>query len=106
MARNLAKGITEKGTESTDSLATLGGSSRGKAGLKRLVNSSKFEIASIIIVMANALFLGMHTNFEATSGGDEAPAAFIVIHFLFAAVLAVEVGMRLAVHGRDFFCAG
>lgn len=74
--------------------------------LARLVDSSRFNAAIAVVIVANAVVLGLETYPDLMS---EHGSLLITLNTLFYAVFVIELVMRLASYGRrpqDFFTSG
>mmetsp|Transcript_76725 Transcript_76725/g.193713 ORF Transcript_76725/g.193713 Transcript_76725/m.193713 type:complete len:866 (+) Transcript_76725:65-2662(+) len=71
--------------------------------MTRLVQSIYFDAFVGFLVLANAVFIGVQTDRIATHRSQDIPAAFQILEHSFVALFSLELGLRLAVHGRRFF---
>ncbi|MDG4809662.1 ion transporter [Micromonospora sp. WMMD1120] len=70
-----------------------------------VARSRPFEIAIVVVILANGIVLGLETYDDLNAAG----AALHWLEMLFRAVFVVEIGIRLAAYGRrpqDFFRQG
>ncbi|MET7376316.1 ion transporter [Micromonospora arida] len=71
----------------------------------RLARSRPFEIAIVVVILANGIVLGLETYDDLSPAG----AALHALELFFRAVFVVEIAVRLAAYGRrpqDFFRHG
>ncbi|MFI6259997.1 ion transporter [Micromonospora zamorensis] len=71
----------------------------------RLARSRPFEIAIVVVILANGIVLGLETYDDP----NRASTALHWLELLFRAVFVVEIGVRLAAYGKrpqDFFRHG
>jgi len=71
--------------------------------LSRVVNHPIFEYLTGLLVITNAVTLGIETNYQVTHRVEHIPKAFSVTEAAFCVLFTVEQLMRLQVHGRRFF---
>lgn len=77
---------------------------REKPPLLQVVDGVPFEYFSLAMVLLNVVSIGVQTEFMARNLGAPAPAFFGVLDHIFAVVFTFELAMRVAAHGRAFFC--
>ena len=100
---------SESTVEQWDSWPTLSDAadeSHAKSSFERWVKSWKFERIFAIVLMSNAIFLGIQTQWSSMHLHDELPVAFLVLQMIYAALFILEICFRLAAWGlKGFFCS-
>ncbi|CAE7720451.1 CACNA1B [Symbiodinium pilosum] len=100
---------SESTVEQWDSWPTLSDEadeSHAKSSFERWVKSWKFERIFAIVLMSNAIFLGIQTQWSSMHLHDELPVAFLVLQMIYAALFILEICFRLAAWGlKGFFCS-
>ena len=70
------------------------------------VKSWKFESFFATVLVSNAIFLGIQTQWTSLHMQDSLPTAFLVLQMVYAMLFILEILLRLAAWGpRGFFCA-
>ncbi|CAE7040778.1 Cacna1h [Symbiodinium natans] len=78
-------------------------SSPGQSRLAALVESTEFSGFIGAMILANAISIGLQTQHEADTWSLAIPPGFAVSEIVFALIFAVELTLRFAVAGCDFF---
>jgi len=68
-----------------------------------LVQSVYFDTFIGFLVLANAVFIGVQTDYVASYGGQDVPASFLLIEHGFVALFSLELGLRLVAYRLRFF---
>jgi len=71
--------------------------------MRKLVTSSRFELAMCMIILVNALTLGAQTDYMATHQSNVVPEAFAYIETCLCFVFVIELVLRLIVFKWRFF---
>lgn len=71
--------------------------------LAALVRSSAFESTAAILIITNAIFIGVEIELSARFPNQAMPLAIQVIGFVYTAAFALELLMRVLVHGLSMF---
>eukprot|EP00928_Gymnodinium_smaydae_P056119 TRINITY_DN39545_c0_g1_i1.p1 TRINITY_DN39545_c0_g1~~TRINITY_DN39545_c0_g1_i1.p1 ORF type:complete len:608 (+),score=80.26 TRINITY_DN39545_c0_g1_i1:91-1824(+) len=76
--------------------------------LKSFVESTLFDVMSAAAITANAIFLGVQTEYKARYRveEDEFPYLFDAFQYCFAAVFIVELLLRIVAYRSKFFTSG
>eukprot|EP00930_Biecheleria_cincta_P023558 TRINITY_DN17010_c0_g1_i1.p1 TRINITY_DN17010_c0_g1~~TRINITY_DN17010_c0_g1_i1.p1 ORF type:complete len:590 (+),score=112.03 TRINITY_DN17010_c0_g1_i1:27-1796(+) len=72
----------------------------------RLLYSPFFEIPVLLLIISNAGFLGVQTDYQAKDLNAKEPSSFRVVDLLYMVLFTLEVVLRLFVHRRGFFTKG
>lgn len=91
-------------TVQTSSWSTQDGRGRRsvEGRLRKVVTSAWFESCVSLIIILNAVSLGVATDINAKSG-NHAPALFVIVDNAFALIFLVELCIRVAAYGRAFW---
>jgi len=75
-----------------------------RSRLLHLVESSRFDWVSGILVSLNAISIGWQTDYMANYATDHLPVVFRVFDALFCVVFTVELALRIVAYGKSFVC--
>jgi len=94
----IRRGMTVFGVDSVSNQGL-----RFRRGLAVIVTSSTFDYCVGVLVLINAITIGAQVDWAARHPGEESPAAFKVVSWLFCGLFTVELAMRIVVFGGKFF---
>jgi len=77
--------------------------SHSRLYLAKVVQSSTFEIATILIIVAYGLQVGFQTEYMAMKMLATTPTSYRIAEIIFLGVFILELLLRLYVHRRHFF---
>lgn len=86
-------------SQSGVSLASRGSRGGGCPRLKQFVASTYFEGTFAMLIMLNALAIGVEVDFEVTRGADRVPPAFKWLSGIFAVAFIFELLLRVSAQG-------
>lgn len=72
----------------------------------RLLHSPFFEVPVLLLIISNAVYVGVQTDYFAKDLRAELPPSFRVADLLFLVLFTLEVVLRLFVHRAGFFTKG
>lgn len=78
-------------------------SSLDQSLLARLVFSRYFDILSTVVILSNAVLMGVGLDYAVSHLGDPIPRTFELLETAFAIFYLLEVGLRIAVHKYYYF---
>jgi len=71
--------------------------------LENIVASNRFELFFATMIICNSVFVGVQVEYLVTNRVSRTPQEFYVIQVTFATSFLVELVMRMAAGGREFF---
>jgi len=71
--------------------------------LQQIVQSTTFESISMVVILTNALFVGVQTELSTLSVDDQDSDVIFYINFAYTLCFTVELTMKLIALGRSFF---
>eukprot|EP00927_Polykrikos_kofoidii_P075020 TRINITY_DN7107_c0_g1_i1.p1 TRINITY_DN7107_c0_g1~~TRINITY_DN7107_c0_g1_i1.p1 ORF type:complete len:707 (+),score=151.96 TRINITY_DN7107_c0_g1_i1:26-2122(+) len=71
--------------------------------LSHFVGSSRYDIMVVTLIAANAVWIGVETQYQALCLCSTMPPAFTVVDLIFLFGFVTEVGVRIFVDGMAFF---
>jgi len=71
--------------------------------VRRIVESSYFDYVSALLILVNAVSLGVQTDYMARNLTAEEPLVFRIVEKIFCFLFTSELAMRLCVHRFSFF---
>jgi voltage-gated sodium channel len=77
--------------------------SNGSAAHENFVDGAKFNLAVGLVILANAMVIGIETEFCRNNGCQESELIWRTIEYVFCAVWVVEMVLRLRAHGLKYF---
>eukprot|EP00931_Biecheleriopsis_adriatica_P079580 TRINITY_DN52988_c0_g1_i1.p1 TRINITY_DN52988_c0_g1~~TRINITY_DN52988_c0_g1_i1.p1 ORF type:complete len:568 (+),score=105.06 TRINITY_DN52988_c0_g1_i1:34-1737(+) len=69
--------------------------------LQKFINGWPFELFFAVLIVANAIFMGIQVDFTSTHRGDA--LEFVIIEYTFNTLFAVELLLRMLAEGRNFW---
>jgi hypothetical protein len=72
--------------------------------LADFIISSAFEKFTALVILVNVIFAALAANWEIANIGKTPPVYMQLVEIVFLVIYSVELMMRLAVHGKFFFC--
>jgi hypothetical protein len=76
---------------------------RCPSSLSELATSEGFDYVIAALVILNAVFVGVRADYAITHVDDKEPQVFRIIELCFCGIFVLELGLRLKVHGREYF---
>jgi len=73
--------------------------------LVAFVSSKYFEGLFAAVIITNCVFLGISLEVSAQDLSATLPSGFKVVDYIYSALFALELILKIAVQGQDFFCA-
>lgn len=74
-----------------------------RARMARVVSSYTFDLAVAVVVVLNAIAIGVQTNWVASNLTDDIPTWMRTVELSFFACFILEIGVRFAALGFDMF---
>jgi len=96
----VAMGLRAQLSEVNHKLQNLGA---GHYCLSRFVRSQKFEYIVVAVIVTHTILVGAQINWMTLNGSADPSLPFRVIDIIVCSFFAMEVALRLVVHGLKFF---
>lgn len=74
-----------------------------RSWLAKTVTDEQFELAIAVVILLNAVIIGVEVDWSAQRQGESAPFFFYILQTLCVIVFVVELGMKLKAFGFAFF---
>eukprot|EP00928_Gymnodinium_smaydae_P007948 TRINITY_DN1284_c1_g3_i1.p1 TRINITY_DN1284_c1_g3~~TRINITY_DN1284_c1_g3_i1.p1 ORF type:complete len:642 (-),score=116.18 TRINITY_DN1284_c1_g3_i1:286-2211(-) len=71
--------------------------------INKIVTSVVFEYIVMVIISANAFYIGLATNYMSQQAADTQPVAFDVVENIFLCLFLLELGMKIFVYRGSLF---
>ncbi|CAJ1328296.1 unnamed protein product [Effrenium voratum] len=76
---------------------------RWSSGLAQVVNSKNFEGVFAAVIVSNCIFLGLDLEYAAQNMVSTLPWGFKALDYTYAVLFAIELILKICVHGWSFF---
>jgi hypothetical protein len=76
---------------------------RSDSEMKDFVESSTFQYAICVMIMVNAIIIGLETDYMLTHNDSTVPVTFRIVDGILCVIFVVEVGIRAIGLGAEFF---
>lgn len=86
-----------------DKALMTGKKSRIRDGIACVVSSNQFSYAMCVLLLGNAITIGMTVNFTRENSEDNLPGYLETVSVVFCFLFVTELGMRMYVYGISFF---
>lgn len=70
---------------------------------KAMEESSCFDVGVGLVIILNAISIGLETEYMASRWTNETPVAFEIVNGIFCAIFSLEIALRLYVHRLSYF---
>jgi voltage-gated sodium channel len=100
----LERQATEEGFEQLLRQHSAGGSSVNFC-CASIVYNKNFDIVLGAFILTNAVLIGLEADYQARHIGQPPPKIFEVLEDVYCVIFAAELGLRLWVYGREFWCS-
>jgi len=74
-----------------------------KAKLGRLVKGERFDDIVTVVILINAIYVGVVTDYSARNETEEKPLVYRAFELFFLLFFALEIGLRMYVHGLNLY---
>lgn len=71
--------------------------------VRTTVLSYRFDYMIAVLIILNAISIGVQTDYMARNWTDDTPMCYRVVNLIFCGVFTVEILLKLCVHGTNFF---